>query len=219
MRDLPSGLVTFLFTDIEGSTALVQKVGTAEYQRLLTEHSTLLRSAVEAVGGREFGSEGDAHFFAFASPDAAVTAAVEAQRGFHSHAWPVGAEVRVRMGIHTGTPERHGDNYVGVDLNRVARIAAAGHGGQIIVSEPVQAAGPAAIGIGFTDLGQHRLKDLVEPEHLFQVTGPGLRDEFPPIRSIDTRPKRPPPRSRASSAGRRSSPTWPAWWPASGLSR
>ena len=190
MRDLPTGLVTFLFTDIEGSTALVQKVGTAEYQRLLTEHSTLLRAAVEEADGREFGSEGDAHFFAFSSANGALRAAAEGQRALGGHPWPEGAEVRVRMGIHAGRPERHGDNYVGVDLNRVARIAAAGHGGQIIVSEPVQSAVSPDGGVEFRDLGRHRLKDIVEPEHLYQVVGPGLRDEFPPIRSIDTRPKR-----------------------------
>jgi class 3 adenylate cyclase len=139
MRDLPSGVVTFLFTDIEGSTALVQRVGTAEYQRLLSEHSKLLRGAVEAQGGREFGTEGDAHFFAFAESATAVRAAVEGQRSLAANAWPADGEIKVRMGIHTGEPERHGDNYVGVDLNRVARIAAAGHGGQVLASAETQA--------------------------------------------------------------------------------
>jgi predicted ATPase/class 3 adenylate cyclase len=191
MRDLPSGVVTFLFTDIEGSTALVQRVGTAEYQRLLSEHSKLLRGAVEAQGGREFGTEGDAHFFAFAESAAAVRAAVEGQRSLAANAWPADGEIKVRMGIHTGEPERHGDNYVGVDLNRVARIAAAGHGGQVLASAETQAsADVVGDGVGFADLGLHRLKDFVEPEHLYQVTAPGLREEFPPIHSIDTRPKR-----------------------------
>jgi predicted ATPase/class 3 adenylate cyclase len=190
MRDLPSGVVTFLFTDIEGSTALVQRLGTAEYERLLTLHSALLQAAVEQADGREFGTEGDAHFFAFGRADDAVRGAVAAQRALAAQSWPPEAEVRVRMGVHTGRPERHGDNYVGVDLNRVARIAAAGHGGQVLVSEDTHAAAANALGEAeVVDLGGHRLKDLVEPEHLYQVTAPGLRAEFPPIRSIDTRPK------------------------------
>ena len=191
MRDLPSGRVTFLFTDIEGSTALVQRLGTAEYQRLLTLHSSLLRDSVAQADGREFGTEGDAHFFAFARAEDALRAAVAGQRALSAEAWPPEAEVKVRMGVHTGQPERHGDNYVGVDLNRVARIAAAGHGGQILVSEDTRAAAVDALGEAeVVDLGVHRLKDLVEPEHLYQVTAPKLRTEFPPIRSIDTRPKR-----------------------------
>ena len=191
MRDLPSGVVTFLFTDIEGSTALVQRVGTAEYQRLLSEHSALLRNAVEVRGGREFGNEGDAHFFVFADSGAAVSAAVEGQRSLAANAWPTNGEVKVRMGLHTGQPERHGDNYVGVDLNRVARIAAAGHGGQVLASaETRESAAVSEEEVGFADLGLHRLKDLVNPEHLYQLTAPALREEFPPIRSIDTRPKR-----------------------------
>jgi len=191
MRDLPSGVVTFLFTDIEGSTALVQRVGTAEYERLLTEHSDLLRRAAEAHGGREFGTEGDAHFFVFADPAAALRGAARAQRSLAANAWPADGEVRVRMGLHTGQPERHGDNYIGVDLNRVARIAAAGHGGQVLVSgETHGAASHDGAEFGFVDLGLHRLKDLVEPERIYQLAAPGLREEFPPIRSIDTRPKR-----------------------------
>jgi predicted ATPase/class 3 adenylate cyclase len=191
MRDLPSGLVTFLFTDIEGSTALVQRLETAEYQRLLTLHSALLRAAVDEADGREFGTEGDALFFAFGRAEDAVRGALAAQRALAAESWPPEAEVRVRMGVHTGRPERHGDNYVGVDLNRAARIAAAGHGGQVLVSQDTAAAAATALGeADVVDLGVHRLKDLVEPEHLYQVTAPGLQAEFPAIRSIDTRPKR-----------------------------
>jgi predicted ATPase/class 3 adenylate cyclase len=188
--ELPSGRVTFLFTDIEGSTRLVQEVGTERYAELLARHSGILRSAVEAHAGVEFGSEGDAHFFAFGSAAEALRAAVDAQRSLAAEAWPEGAPVRARMGLHTGTPERAGADYVGVDLNRVARITSAGHGGQILASEATQAdaSGPGAP-VRFGDLGRHRLKDLVEPEHLFQVTAPGLLVEFPPIRTIDTRPK------------------------------
>lgn len=192
MRDLPTGLVTFLFTDIEGSTALVQKLGTGDYQRLLGEHSAILRDAVTNAGGHEFGTEGDAHFFAFARASDALNAAVEGQRALAGHEWPPDAGVRVRMGVHTGQPERHGDDYVGVDLNRVARIAAAGHGGEVLASDEsrTSAEGDLDTSVRFIDLGRHRLKDLVTPEHLFQVVAAGLQEEFPPIRSIDTRPKR-----------------------------
>jgi len=188
--DLPTGQVTFLFTDIEGSTGLVQKLGSADYHRLLVEHSTILRAAVDDAGGMEFGTEGDAHFFAFRGAPAAIEAAVSAQRTLATHEWPEDAPIRVRMGLHTGRPERHGANYVGVDLNRVARIAAAGHGGQVLVSEDTRLAAEGDLGgIGLTDLGRHRLKDLLEPEHIYQLAAPGLPDEFPTIRSIDTRPK------------------------------
>jgi predicted ATPase/class 3 adenylate cyclase len=206
--DLPTGQVTFLFTDIEGSTRLVQNLGSADYHRLLTEHSTLLRAAVRDAGGVEFGTEGDAHFFAFHDARAAIEAATAAQRALAAHQWPDEARIRVRMGIHTGRPELHGANYVGVDLNRVARIAAAGHGGQVLVSADARSAADARSeaearslagprpateadldGIRLADLGRHRLKDLVEPEHIYQLSSPGLPDEFPPIRSIDARPK------------------------------
>jgi predicted ATPase/class 3 adenylate cyclase len=191
MPDLPSGRVTFLFTDIEGSTRLVQKLGASDYRRVLTEHSILMRTAVDEFGGQEFGSEGDAHFFVFREAGGAVRGAIEAQRALGSHPWPADAEIRVRMGLHTGAPETDGANYVGVDLNRVARIAAAGHGGQVLLSDDARRATGAALAknVRLTDLGRHRLKDLVEPEHLFQLVAPGLRDEFPVIRTIDTRPR------------------------------
>ncbi len=180
MRELPGGLVTFLFTDIEGSTRLVQQVGTREYQRLLSKHSSLLRAAVSAHGGIEFGSEGDAHFFVFERAGQAVRAAIEGQRLLEGHPWPADAAIRVRMGIHTGEPERHGANYVGVDLNRVARVAGAGHGGQVLVSDAARLAAQADLGeeSGFTALGQHRLKDLVEPEHIFQLAPRGSARSF-----------------------------------------
>ncbi|HUG29693.1 MAG TPA: tetratricopeptide repeat protein [Candidatus Limnocylindria bacterium] len=191
MTDLPTGRVTFLFTDIEGSTRLVQQLGAGEYRRLLGEHSTILRAAVGDHDGREFGTEGDAHFFVFREASGAVRAAIEAQRALAARPWPPDAEVRVRMGIHTGTPEVNGADYVGVDLNRVARIAAAGHGEQVLLSAvTTEAIDPAlAQQVRLTDLGLHRLKDLVESEHLVQLSAPGLREDFPAIRTIDTRPK------------------------------
>jgi predicted ATPase/class 3 adenylate cyclase len=192
VSDLPTGIVTFLFTDIEGSTRLVQQLGADEYQRLLTEHSDLLRNAVHEAGGQEFGSEGDAHFFVFGRASGAVRAAAAGQRALAAHDWRPEATIRVRMGIHTGAPARHGQNYVGVDLNRVARLTAAGHGGQVLLSEDARDAAGDDLGadVGSTDLGRHRLKDLAEPERIFQLVAPGLAADFPPIRTIDTRPKR-----------------------------
>jgi class 3 adenylate cyclase len=188
--DLPTGIVTFLFTDIEGSTRLVQELGPDRYGEILGMHSALLRGAVQAHEGVEFGTEGDAHFFAFADPAGALRAAVDAQRALGAADWPIAMPLRVRMGVHTGHPEVSGSNYVGVDLNRVARISAAGHGGQVLASEGAQAlASGAEASVRFVDLGRHRLKDLVQPEHIFQVVAPELLVDFPPIRSIDTRPK------------------------------
>ncbi len=190
MNDLPTGRVTFLFTDIEGSTTLVQEVGTDRYRRLQEEHSRLLRQVVTAHGGRDFGTEGDAHHFVFVGAAEAVRAAIEGQRTLGKHEWPPEAVIRVRMGLHTGEVHLGGDDYVGVELNRVARISAAGHGGQILVSEETRReAQPEVADATFTNLGRHRLKDLREPEHLHQLHASSLQAEFPPIRSIDTRPK------------------------------
>jgi class 3 adenylate cyclase len=139
VADLPSGRVTFLFTDIEGSTRLVQEIGAEGYDELLTLHSQVLRDAVRVHDGVEFGTEGDAHFFAFADPAEALRAAIDGQRALGAAEFPTGSEIRVRMGVHTGTPQRRAGGYVGVDVNRVARITAAGHGGQVLTSESTEA--------------------------------------------------------------------------------
>ncbi|MFN2471116.1 MAG: tetratricopeptide repeat protein [Gaiellaceae bacterium] len=171
MRALPQGTVTFLFTDIEGSTALLRELGDA-YADLLAEHRRVLQEAVESEAGVVFGSEGDALFAVFDDAAAAVRAAGEAQREL------AGLRVRVRMGIHTGRPAPADGGYVGIDLHRVARIAAAGHGGQVVLSDATRAlAGGSFV---FRDLGEHRLKDLPEPERLYQL---GERD-FAPLRSL-----------------------------------
>ena len=187
--DLPTGTVTFLFTDIEGSTRLLDVLGD-RYPALLESHQRILREAFGGRGGIDVSTEGDSFFVVFRTAPQAVAAAVEAQRAIAAHEWPEGAAVRVRVGLHTGEGILGGDNYVGVDLHRAARIAAAGHGGQIVVSEATRAlVEPAAPeGVAFRDLGEHRLKDLSHPERLHQVLGDGLPAEFPALRSMDARP-------------------------------
>ena len=168
---LPDGTVTFLFTDIEGSTALLREHGD-RYLELLVEHRRLIRDAVEPHGGVVFGSEGDALFIAFGEAADAVIAARDAQRALTP------LPLRVRMGVHTGRPTVHQNDYAGIDVHRVARIAAAAHGGQVVVSKATRAA--AGDDLAFRDLGEHRLKDLAEPEWLYQLGDEG----FPPLRSL-----------------------------------
>jgi len=182
MTELPTGAVTFLFTDIEGSTRLLHELGDA-YAGVLSDHRRLLREAFVGHGGVEVDTQGDSFFVAFADPRGAVAAAVDAQTALARHAWPDGAVIRVRMGLHTGEPLVADDHYVGVDVHRGARIAAAAHGGQALVSERTRElvasdAAPAA----FRDVGAHRLKDLPAPERLYQLVIDGLPSSFPPPR-------------------------------------
>jgi len=181
---LPEGTVTFLFTDIEGSTRLLQLLGD-DYRVSLAAHQDLLRRAIVQFGGREIGTQGDAFFVAFASAQAAVLAAVEGQRALQRYAWPRGEPVRVRMGVHTGEPVVIDDDYVGIDVHRAARICNAGHGGQVVISSATEALlnRKALSGIMFEHLGSHRLKDLDHPEHLWQLTANDLAAVFPPLRS------------------------------------
>ncbi len=185
---LPTGTVTFLFTDIEGSTRLVQDLGD-EYATVLDDHRRILAEAVERRDGTVFGSEGDALFVAFADARGAILAAVDAQRALAVHGWPGDRPLRVRMGIHSGAAILTGGDYVGLALHQVARIVSAGHGGQILVSASSRALadGPLADGLELRDLGEHRLKDLNRPERLFQVVGTGLGDAFPRLRTLDAR--------------------------------
>ena len=192
---LPTGTVTLLFTDIEGSTQLLHELGDG-YRELLLDHRRLFRAAVTESGGYEVDTQGDAHFCVFERAGDAVLAAASAQGSFGGHHWPAGAELRVRMGIHTGEPTPVDWGYVGVDLHRAARICGAAHGGQVLVSVETQRLleGDAALdgaGISLRALGEHRLKDLPEPERLAQVVGPGLLDEFPPPRAAETAPALP----------------------------
>jgi predicted ATPase/class 3 adenylate cyclase len=189
MTDLPTGTVTFLFTDIEGSTGLLQTLGD-RYPAVLDEHAAIIRRAVAEAGGIEVSTHGDAFFVVFASPAGAVRAAVAAQRGLAANDWSPGPPVRVRMGVHTGEGVLGGDDYAGIDVHRAARIADAAHGGQVLVSNAtrglVQQALPA--GASLRSLGAHRLRGIAEPERLHQLVVEGLASDFPPPRAQDARP-------------------------------
>ena len=186
---LPTGTVTFLFTDIEGSTMLLRQLGD-RYAEVLRDHGEIVREVLEREGGAEIGTEGDSFFAVFGSPAAAARAVIEIQRALAGHEWPEGAQVRVRMGLHTGEGTPVGNSYIGLDVHRAARIGDAGHGGQILVSEATEGLVQRSLpeGAELRDLGSHRLKDLPQPERLFQLSVEGLPDEFPPLRSLDARP-------------------------------
>jgi predicted ATPase/class 3 adenylate cyclase len=186
MRTLPSGTVTFLFTDIEGSTQLLQRLGD-EYARALGEHQALLRAAFDAHEGAEVDTQGDAFFIAFPTAPAAMAAATDATRALAAHSWPNGVALRVRIGLHTGTSQLVGDHYVGLDVHRAARIGAAGHGGQVLLSEATRVLAEPSLpeGTFLRDLGEYRLKDLQCPEHLWQLVLDGLPSQFPPLKTLD----------------------------------
>lgn len=185
MSKLLTGTITFLFTDIEGSTRLLQRLPN-EYGKVLEDYARLVRMAVEKHGGTEVSTEGDSFFCVFPDAAGAIEAAVTAQQALANHSWPGGVQVRVRMGLHTGQGRLGGDDYAGLDVNRTARIAAAGHGGQVLVSEATRTLAARSLppGVSVHDLGQHRLKDLVETERLYQLVIPGLESEFPPLRTL-----------------------------------
>src|SRR5437867_3828717 len=184
MSELPVGTVTLLFTDVEGSTRLLQRVGDS-YAELLEQHRALLRSAFQRWGGVEVDTEGDAFFVAFSSAESAVAAAADAQRALARQRWPDHAEIRVRVGIHTGQPRQVGQGYVGLDVHRAARVMAAGHGGQVLLSNATRK--QLGKGVSLIDLGEHRLKDLLQPERLFQLVVDGLRTEFPALKTLGSR--------------------------------
>jgi len=171
MSRLPVGTVTLLFTDIEGSTRLLQHLG-ERYSEVLAECRRLLRAAVEQGGGREVDAPGDAFFAAFPSARDAAGSAVSAQRAILKHPWPEGVSVLVRMGLHTGEPAAVVGGYIGMDIHRAARICASGHGGQILLSETtaslVRDELPSRASL--IDLGEHRLKDLPQPQTIYAFT-------------------------------------------------
>src|SRR5262245_19091439 len=176
MDALPRGTVTFLFTDIEGSTRLLAELGTDAYGGALEEHRTRLRAAFRA--GHEVDTQGDSLFYAFEGAEDAVLAAAEAQRALS------GSPVRVRMGMHTGQAAIVGDGYVGMDVHRAARICAAAHGGQVLLSQTTRDLAT----VETRDLGEHRLKDLTRPQRLHQLVATGLETEFPPLATLENRP-------------------------------
>ena len=177
----PTGTVTLLFTDIEGSTKLLERLGADAYTGVLQLHRRLLLQAFEGHAGYPVDEEGDALFVAFARAEDAVAAAADGQRALAGASWPPGVEVRVRVGIHSGEPLAVPPNYVGMDVHRAARIMAAGHGGQVLVSGATRA---LLDGVALIDLGPHRLKDMLEPIHLYQLVIDGLPREFPPLKSL-----------------------------------
>lgn len=186
--EIPTGTVTFLFTDIEGSTRLLQDLGGSKFAEVVQEHHEVLRTAIRDSQGVDIGTEGDAFFAVFKTAPAAVAAAAKAQRDLAARSWP--SPVRVRMGIHTGQGTRGGDNYVGLDVHIAARIASAAYGGQILISDATRALVQDELpeSSKLVDLGEHRLKDLARPHKIFQLTIEGLPSEFPAIKSLGSRP-------------------------------
>ncbi len=184
--NLPGGTVTFLFTDIEGSTRLWEEYPEA-MPAVLDRHNTLLRHAIEANNGVVFNTIGDGFCAAFATAPDALSATVEAQLALHSEPWPEGVSLRVRIALHTGTAELSGGDYLGPPLNRVARLLAAGHGGQMLVSAATQELTRDTLPpfVEFKLLGAHRLRDLGRPETIFQLCHTELASEFPPLRSLE----------------------------------
>jgi DNA-binding NarL/FixJ family response regulator/class 3 adenylate cyclase len=186
MAELPSGTVTFLFTDIEGSTELLRRLRD-RYSDVLADHERLLRTAFEEAGGSEIDSQGDSFFFCFPKARDAARAAVAGQRGLHAHEWPDGVQVRVRMGIHTGEASLSEKRYHGLAVHRAKRICDAGHGGQILLSQTSQHLledeEEPLPGVSLHDLGRRRLKDFDRPVGIFQLVAPDLPTEFPPLRA------------------------------------
>jgi YVTN family beta-propeller protein len=178
---LPSGAVTFLFTDIEGSTRLVRQLR-GRYAEVLAEHQRLLREAFATHGGHEIDTQGDAFFYAFGSAHEAVLAAVEGQRALSGYPWPDETQLKVRIGVHTGQAAPVNGRYTGLAVHRAARICAAGHGGQILVSQATQSLledEEEDLAVRMRDLGDQRLKDIERPVRLYQVAAPGLQTDFP----------------------------------------
>jgi class 3 adenylate cyclase len=183
MSALPGGTVTFVFTDVEGSTRLLQQLGDG-FAELARDHRRIVREAFGARGGTEIDTQGDSFFFSFPRARDAVAAAVDAQRALRDHAWPEGAEVRVRMGLHTGEPQVGEEGYLGLDVVRAARISAAGHGGQILVSETTRAllGNQLPEGVAVHDLGAQNLKDI-QHEHIYEISVDGAPAAARPLKT------------------------------------
>jgi class 3 adenylate cyclase len=189
MQNLPTGTVTLLFTDIAGSTRLLTQLGD-RYARVLSECRQVLRTAFGQWNGNIVDTQGDAFFVVFARATDALSAAVAVQRALASHAFPHGAVVHVRMGLHTGEPQRTAEGYVGLDVHRAARVMSTGHSGQVLLSQAtcslVELDLPGDVHL--RDLGEHRLKDLGRPMHLFQLAISDLPADFPPLHTLESFP-------------------------------
>lgn len=184
--ELPTGTVTFMFTDIESSTLLLQQMGEDAWAGVLAEHDRILRESVVANGGIEVNTEGDAFFVDFPEAVDAVAAALDVQRELARSELPHQVPLRVRMGLHTGEARLGGDDYIGLPVVHAARVAASAHGGQILISsECREALGALPGAVGLRSLGRHRLKDLGTPVELHQICHPDLGDGFPPLRTLD----------------------------------
>jgi predicted ATPase/class 3 adenylate cyclase len=186
MTGQPTGTVTLLFTDIEGSTQLLQRFGHDRYAEALDSHRLLLRAAFDERDGYEVDYEGDAFFVAFSRAADAIAAASRGQQALAQADWPEGLDLRVRMGIHTGDPLAVPPKYVGLDVHKTARIMAAGHGRQVLLSEATRDLLDDELAVW--DLGEHRLKDLLQPEHIYQLRIEGLPSEFPALKTLGNRP-------------------------------
>ena len=189
MSSLQSGTVTFVFTDIAGSTELLKRLGD-RYADALADHRRIVRDAFHARGGEEIDTQGDAFFYCFGRARDAVAAAVAAQQALATHQWPEGTELRVRMSIHTGEPVMGEEGYVGLDVHRAARICSAGHGGQVLLSSTTAAlvSGAMPEGVRQVELGAVRLKDIDDPERVVQLEIDGLQASFPPLRTEKEEP-------------------------------
>jgi class 3 adenylate cyclase len=183
LSSLPDGTVTFLFSDIEGSTRLLEQLGD-RYEELHRDHRRILRERLREAGGQEIDTQGDAFFFSFQRAKDAVTGAVAAQRALAAHAWPEGVVVKARMGLHTGEPTVGEEGYVGIDVVRAARICSAGHGEQILLSETTRAlvGNNLPEGVQVRDLGQAHLKDI-QHERIFELSLEEREGEFPPLKT------------------------------------
>jgi predicted ATPase/class 3 adenylate cyclase len=204
VRCLVTDTLTFVFTDIEGSTELLRRLGEATYAQVLSEHHRLIRAGLAAYDGREANTQGDGFFASFSSPRACVAAVIEMQRALEAHSWPGAERVRVRMGVHTGEAAETGDGLVGLAVHRAARVAAMAYGGQILVSETAAALVRDALppGAALRDLGTHQLKGLGRVEQIFQLDAEGLQVEFPPLRSPGDTAFESKPAGSATSEGR-----------------
>jgi predicted ATPase/class 3 adenylate cyclase/Tfp pilus assembly protein PilF len=189
MCDMPSGTVTLLFTDIEGSTRLLMRLGD-HYPSVLAAHREILREAFHLWNGHEVDTQGDAFFVVFQRATDAVAAALAAQRALAAYPWPEGTPLRVRMALHTGEPIHTGSGYVGLDVHHAARLCSAGHGGQVLLSQTTHdlVANALPHDVHVRDMGAHRLKDLPHPEQIFQLAAPDLPSDFLPLKTLDSRP-------------------------------